>query len=136
MGQGDQDRIQALLGGIQTGETTGTVTGGQFSYAPDEMKQVVKNWIELANSYDQSLRNCDIIVQVLPPAEDFASTAFAKAANSSGRSYMAYLQHNRDYCLEQAQLFQDALDDYLGAEERTIIGLNGAVESDGPQPGL
>ncbi|MFC4854758.1 hypothetical protein [Actinophytocola glycyrrhizae] len=75
------------------------------------------------------------MMQILPPAEDIASEAFISQANESGRSYLTYLGHNRDYCLEQARLCQNALDDYLGIEERTVIAVNDAAEG-GPQPGL
>ncbi|GAB1511868.1 hypothetical protein [Actinophytocola sp. KF-1] len=135
MGQGDQDRIQALLGGIQTGETTGTVTGGQFSYDEATLRQIIKNWRELAQSYNDSLRNARPMALISSPADDFASTTFTGKANESGKAYLSYLQHNRDYCLEQAQLFQDALNDYLGTEEQVVIDLNDAADS-GPQPGL
>jgi hypothetical protein len=130
-----QARIEKQLGGMLTGETTGSVTGGQFSFDEAAMKQIIANWKELANSYNDSIRNARRMVQVTPPAEDFASVGFVNTANESGQSYLSYLEHNRDYCKEQAQLFQHALDDYLGVEERTVIEFNDAAES-GPRPGL
>jgi hypothetical protein len=54
---------------------------------------------------------------IRPPGGDFASEAHAEAANGSGTSYLTYLAHNAQYCSEQAELFQAALNDYLGVED-------------------
>lgn len=135
MSQEYRERIQTQLGGIVGGETHGTVGGGQFSFTEEEMRQIIKNWRDLAYSYNNSIGNARRMVQIRTPAEDVASEAFTGEANGSGRSYLTYLEHNRDYCLEQAQLFQDTLDDYLGVEERAIIALDDAAEGR-PRAGL
>ena len=127
-GQEYQARIEKQLSGMLTGETTGSVTGGQFSFDEAGMKKIISNWKDLADSYNDSIRNAFLMKRVTPPAEDFASVMFTGEANESGQAYLTYLEHNRDYCMEQAQLFQDALDDYLGAEGRTIIALDNAAE--------
>jgi hypothetical protein len=59
----------------------------------------------------------------------------AAAANRSGAAYLAYLQHNFQYCSNQAQLFQNALDDYLGIEHTNVTDIN-KTGPDGPQDGV
>lgn len=131
-----RDRIAGELGSIASGTTEGTIHGGTFTFDPDTIAQVVKNWKDLADSYNDSLRSADPMVRVAPPGDEFVSESFAEKANASGNSYLAYCEHNRDICLREAQRYQDALDTYLGAEERTIIKLNEAAADGGPQPGL
>jgi hypothetical protein len=74
-------------------------------------------------------------VRITPPADDFASKFHAGAANRSGESYQSYVVHNRDYCIQQAQLFQNTLDDYLGVEHTNVTGINKTAPQ-GPQPGV
>ena len=52
-----RDRIAVELGGIVGGTTEGTVHGGRFTVDPDTIRQVINNWIELANSYAQSAQD-------------------------------------------------------------------------------
>jgi hypothetical protein len=89
---------------------------GSFSFDPDELRSLITKWRELADDYADSRRAAEAMMLVTPPAEDFASEAHAKAANRSGASYSAYLLSNWMYCRDQADLFQQALDDYLGVE--------------------
>jgi hypothetical protein len=107
-------------------KTEGAITSGQFAFTPDQLQQIINNWKDLADSYDESLMSSVVIAQVEGPGRDFASQAFAKVANQSGQSYLAYLTHNRDYCLQEAQRCQDVLDTYLGVEDRTTIELDKA----------
>jgi hypothetical protein len=126
----------AKLGGIASGSTTGSITNGTFAYDEPTMRSLVTNWLDLADDYDLSLDESLRIAQVEGPGLDYASKAQADAANASGRAYLAYLEHNRDYCYEQAQLCQNALDDYLGVEHHNVKEINqsGKPLDDGPQP--
>jgi hypothetical protein len=128
-----RDRIAGELGRIAGGTTEGTINGGRFTFDPDTITQVVKNWKDLADSYDQSVRDARSMTQVAPPGDEFVSESFADKANASGKSYIAYCEHNRDMCKREAQRYQDALDTYLGAEERTIIELD-KVDDSGSRP--
>lgn len=123
-GQLHRDGINAQLGMFTTHTTQGEVTGGSFSFTEPDMRTMIKNWLDLARSYDDSLYNAEVMRRIKPPAEDFASKWHADAANRSGESYNRYLEHNRDYCLQQAQLFQDSLDDYLGVEHTNVTEIN------------
>jgi hypothetical protein len=134
--QGHVDRINSQLSGMfGTGTTEGTVTGGSFTFTEADMRTIKDNWDNLANSYDSSLTNADYMTRIDPPAEDMASEFHAAAANRSGESYATYLEHNRDYCRQQAQLFQNALDDYLGVEHTNVADFNKTGQQ-GPQNGV
>jgi hypothetical protein len=135
--QEHHDRIGTQLSSMFTTNTTeGTVGGGSFTYTVSDMRTIKNNWLDLAESYRESLTNADRMTKVEPPAEDMASTFHADAANRSGESYKNYLEHNRDYCLQQAQLFQDATDDYLGVERTNVTEINNSGGRPGPQAGV
>lgn len=97
---------------------------GSFSFDPDELQSLIRKWKDLADSYAASKVQADSMNRIQPPGDDFASEAHAKAANTSGGSYLDYLQHNRDYCEKQARLFQAALNDYLGVEDTNTTDIN------------
>lgn len=133
-GQAYQDRIHSQLSGIlSTGSTEGAVTGGKFTFSEDDLVKIRDNWLDLAESYRTSLSNAKRMSRIEPPAEDMASIFHTGAANNSGNSYRIYLEHNRDYCEQQAQLFHDTLADYRGVEHTNVLEIEGA--SEGPQPG-
>jgi hypothetical protein len=90
---------------------------GSFSFDPDELRALIKKWQDLADSYHDSANSADSMATIQPPGHDFASASHASAANDSGASYIAYLTHNAQYCSQQAELFQAALNDYLEVED-------------------
>ncbi len=114
---------------------SGTAEGGGFAFDEATLRTLVTSWLELADSYQRSTDNAENMVRIDGPGSDYASWSQAEAANASGRSYATYLQHSRDYCLEQAQQFQNALDDYLGVEHTNVTEIN-KTGSDGPQAGV
>ena len=116
------------------GVTEGTITTGGFTYDEATLEGLVREWASLADDYDRSFRDSQRLVAVKGPGLDFASAAVAAAANSYGESYLNYLEQNRDYCADQAQLCQNALDDYLGIERRNVKDMysSGQPEDDNP----
>lgn len=135
-GQAYQDSIRSQLSGIlSTSTTEGTVTGGKFAFSEDDLVRIRDNWQELARSYRKSFDAADTMSRIDPPAEDMASKFHANAANESGKAYRIYLEHNWKYCVDQAQLFHDALADYLGVEHTNVEVLDN-TDQDGPQAGV
>jgi hypothetical protein len=135
-GELHRDAIKAQLGGIfTTNATEGAVTNGTFAFTEPEMRTIIKNWLDLAYSYDASIMGAHTMTTVVGPGRDFASHQFASVANQSGESYVRYLTSNRDYCLQQAQLFQDTLDTYLGVEHTNVTEMN-KPDQQGPHPGV
>jgi hypothetical protein len=106
-----------------------------FAFDEATMRSLIKRWLDLADSYQASRRNARAMAEVVGPGLDFASEQQAVAASKSGAAYLRYVAHNRDYCLNQAQLFQNALDDYLGIEHTNITGI-GQSGSQEPQAGI
>lgn len=135
-GEAQEESIRDLLSMFGTGTTEGAVTGGKFAFSEADMVKIKQNWLDLADSYQASLYNADRMSKIKPPAEDMASTFHVKAANSSGESYQTYLEHNRDYCLRQAQLFEEVLADYQGVEHTNVTDIKRLGRQQGPQPGF
>jgi hypothetical protein len=123
-----RDTINAELSGFFTSDTA-PPTDGSFAFNEADMRTIINNWLDLADSYDKSLAHAVIMTRIDPPAEDFASRFHAGAANRSGESYKSYLEHNRDYCKQQADLFQKTLDGYLGVEQTTVAEMNKTAQA-------
>lgn len=121
--------------GVVSGNAEGTITTGGFAYDEDTLTSLVKEWLDLADDYDRSFRNSQRLIAVKGPGRDFASAAVAAAANSYGTRYLAYLKENEKYCLDQAQAYQNALDDYLGAERRNVEELYKATDPEATASG-
>lgn len=132
----DRSAMTALQN-IAGNSTQGAITTGTFEFDEATMRGLVEEWLALAEDYDTSFRDSDVLTSVEGPGLDFASHSHAEAANASGRAYREYLQRNREYCFEQAQLFQNALHDYLGIEHTNVTQIGDAGRPlDGPQAGI
>lgn len=135
-GELHRDAIKAQLAGMfASGTAEGAFTNGNFAFNESEMKTIINNWLDLADSYDRSIDEVVAMKTVVGPGRDFASNMFAGAANQSGEAYFRYLTNNRDYCRQQAQLFQDTLDTYLGVEHTNVTEINKPGQQ-GPNPGV
>jgi hypothetical protein len=111
------ERVQVITGGVR-----GMSEGGHFVYDEATLLSLIDQWVELANHYRGSLERTGLGA-VDAPGLDFASEGVAKSANNSGTGYLRYLEQNHDYCIEQARLLRNTLDDYLGAEHRSVTDL-------------
>jgi hypothetical protein len=120
-------RIGSALSGITSGGR-----GGSFAYSPDQIRDLVKEWTDLAKDYEGSLANADLMANVEGPGTEFASQSHASVARESGRAYLESLKNRIEYCYGQAQKSQDALDSYLGQEHRSVRDITGS----GPQEGI
>lgn len=136
-GQLDRTAMTALQN-IAGSSTQGAITTGTFEFDEPTMRGLVTEWLALADDYDRSYRESLDLISVKGSGLDFASTSHADAANASGQAYLDYLEHNRRYCINQAQLFQNALHDYLGIEHTNVaeIDSTGQPLDDGPRPGI
>src|SRR2546430_202950 len=109
-------QIGSALGDIASQATTGPITAatGSFSCTPDQLRDLVTEWKDLADNYNQSVADSNALEQVDGPGNEYASKSLASVASSSGGAYVRSLQEKYQYCLDQAQKLQDTLDDYLG----------------------
>lgn len=130
---GSRDQIRSELGGFfSQGHTQGTVISGTFAYDEDELRQLVTRWLDLAESYQTSVSTTAPMTSVSGPGLEFASEGQANAANASGNSYREHLRTSYQYCVDQAQKCQDALDEYLGVEHHNVEKMIDA----GPRAGI
>jgi PE family protein len=131
----ERDRIAVELAGFAGGAARGTSTGGGFTFDPETIREVINNYKDLADSYAQSAKDAWSMTQVGPSADEFVSKSFAEKANRSGGSFVEYCRHYAAFYSREAQKCQDALDTYLGVEDRAVIGLGGAGD-DGSRPAV
>lgn len=106
-------------------------SGGSFAYTPDQLRDLVKEFVDLAEDYRKSLNNAKLMAQVEGPGTEFASQSHASVANESGRAYLDSLENRIEYFYGQAQKFQDALDSYLGQEHRSVKDITGSAPQEG-----
>jgi hypothetical protein len=104
---------------------------GGFAYDEATLTSLVTKWTELADRYLASSRRVSTD-QITPPGLDFASKGQAEASTNATKAYYEYVVRNYWYCIEQAQLMQDTLDDYRGREHHSVIEFTKA----GPQAGI
>jgi hypothetical protein len=111
----------------------GSSQGGSFTYDETTLRGLIKQWLDLAEHYDGSRQRVNLGA-VDGPGLDFASKDLATAANTSGTAYMTYLAQNYEYCVKQAQLLQNTLDDYLGVEHQQVRDFLKTAEETGTEP--
>lgn len=129
-----RDSINAQLSGIVAGNSAhGAFTTGSFAFTEPEIRKLIANWIELARSYNRSTNNAQAATKIDGPGLDYASESFADTANQSNASLVEYLERNYTYCVEQAQLSQNVLDDYLGVEHTNVTEIL-KTDQQGPRP--
>ena len=116
------DDIAANLNGI-TSNTTAQVNG-KFSFDPDELREIVKEWLELAGDYRASMTHASLLSKIEAPGIEFASSGHATIASSAGQVYLRSLKQKIEYCVGQAQRCQDALDTYLHVEHHEVGSIN------------
>jgi hypothetical protein len=120
-----------MLGGIANGSVQGS---GGFAFDEQTMRDLVRDWYALADHYAASRLTSHRMAMVVGPGLDHASASQARATNAHGAAYLSYLRHNEKYCLEQARVFEDALNDYLVAEGRNVVDIRAADRRALPGP--
>jgi hypothetical protein len=96
---------------------------GHFAFDPDGIREIIKGWRELADSYPEAIRDAEVLRRVQPPGNDDPSGFFAAVVQASGEALQQSLTAERTFCLRQLDKFQAALDSYLGVEHKTVDGL-------------
>jgi hypothetical protein len=131
--------VASILVGITAHPATGSFAPGTFSYTPDQMREIIKTFLDLADSYRNSLVNAHAMANVEAPGLEFASAFHAADARAMGEDYLRSIHDSWQYCLTQAQKFQDTLDGYTGLEHHSVAQLNQAGAPDdqsAPQAGV
>ena len=96
---------------------------GTFSFSPDEIEAIAKEWIELAEDYELSIQRAEGLTVVRPSGFEKASELHAQSASFSGNCYVQSLLEKHEYCLEQAVKVTNSLNTYLGNEQITVDDL-------------
>jgi hypothetical protein len=106
------------------GEITdsGPGQGGSFAYDEATLRSLITKWLELAESYRGSAARTDV-EPVAGPGLDVASESQAAAVTRAKREYRVYVGKNYEYCVSQAQLLQNTLNDYLGVERENVTDM-------------
>lgn len=123
---GSLDRASALgssVGSSMRGLPPDPGSGGKFKFAPSEIRAIVKDWLELADGYQESMRRSERTTVVSGPGQEYASERHAMTASASLSSYFDSVKLKYDYCVEQAVKFQQALDGYEKTDEASKIKL-------------
>jgi hypothetical protein len=130
--QGDSaawNKIATNLDAVASGTATGG--SGHFAYDPDEIREIVKEWGELAEDYRKSRRDSAYLVEVRGPGYDFASSGHAVTANGSGQAYLDSLQKSAEYCDSQSGRYKDVLDRMIGIDTDHAAEVNNADQDGG-----
>jgi hypothetical protein len=93
---------------------------GHFAFDPDTLREIVKEWQDLAEDYSADIRDSDELVFIVPPADDGPSNFFTDVVRGSVRALQETLSAESNFCRLQAERFQAALDAYLGTEHATV----------------
>ncbi|MGH3861515.1 hypothetical protein [Actinokineospora sp.] len=90
---GSLDRASALGGSAGGGlrgdmpPPPGPGAGGKFNFAPNEIRAIVKDWLELADGYRDSMRKSTRASAFTGPGDEFASERHATTAHASFNAY-------------------------------------------------
>jgi hypothetical protein len=119
-GSSEYDRAAEAVSDRLSGIASSGFAGpGRFAYSPDQLREIINEWNDIATSYRDDIENADVVRSVQPPGHDAPSGFFATVVQSSGDALQQSLLKERDHCLRQADKFQAALDAYLGVEHTT-----------------
>lgn len=118
-GRSDGNGNVARLGEIANSAPS---QGSGFAYDEATLRTLITKWLELAQSYRTSMNRIGK-TSVAAPGLDLASEAQAAAVTRGLREYGTYAGKNYQYCMSQAQLLQNALNDYLGIERQNVKDL-------------
>ena len=71
-----------MAGDLHKGEGLREIAGaaaarGSFSFDPDELQSLIRKWEELAQSYDDSSVEAELMCRIKAPGDDFASKGHA-----------------------------------------------------------
>lgn len=95
--------------------------GGNYSFSPQELQAVIKQWTDLGHTVDAALNGMayqkpDAAGQIAP-GNEVASDVVANAANQSNYAYQTYLQSMQKYVHSYIDKLNAALNNYLTTEQ-------------------
>ncbi|OLR90969.1 hypothetical protein [Actinokineospora bangkokensis] len=114
--------IGSAAGAVAAAAGAQAAGGGKFSFSPEEIEGIAKDWTDLASQYFASYNDTERVVIVGPGNED-ASDGQAQAAMQSWQLYRESLLQKYEYSAGQAQKFHDSLAAYRGTDSVNVRDL-------------
>ncbi|GAA4539788.1 hypothetical protein [Amycolatopsis samaneae] len=97
-------------------DLTGSAPG--FKYDEATLHSLVKDWTDLANEFQEDVRNLEFqLLKVKGPGNEYASAGHADRVNDSIKALMETHKDREKYCRAMTEKYVTALGKYATAEE-------------------
>jgi hypothetical protein len=90
------------------------VTG--YTYTPEALRDLVKEWADLALDYHEAVAKARPMVEVQEPGKDLPSAGHTSVAVDNGSGYLQSLMEKHRFCASQSDKLRRTLGEYLRAE--------------------
>ncbi|MET8851161.1 hypothetical protein [Amycolatopsis sp. NPDC004625] len=91
--------------------------GGGFEYDEETLRELVREWRDLAAEFRADIAQAEKLGRVQGPGIEYASSGNAELVRASGSALTKTLRQRADYCDAMADRFVTALGKYAEAEE-------------------
>lgn len=112
--------------GVARAGSYGGGAGGGFSYDEETLRELMREWNDLANEFADDMNMARAIATAEGPGLEYASGGNAELIRASGAALISTLQNRETYCRAMAAKFQTALRKYAAAEDAHSIEINQA----------
>lgn len=103
---------------------TPVAQGAGFKYDEATLHELVKEWSDLAQEFQDDIEDARNIAVANPPGLEFASGDNADITRQSGRALLEALDKRVAYCKAMAAKYVAALGKYATADEQAKIAIN------------
>ncbi|MGY6656529.1 hypothetical protein ACXIZN_30615 [Amycolatopsis sp. TRM77291] len=103
---------------------TPVAQGAGFKYDEATLHELVKEWSDLAQEYQDDIEDARNIAVANPPGREFASGDNADITRQSGSALLEALDQRVAYCKNMAAKYVAALGKYATADEQAKIAIN------------
>jgi hypothetical protein len=105
--------------GLRRAGSYGSAGGGGagFAYDVETLRELVREWNDLANEFADDLMTATALQRVEGPGIEYASGGNAEKVNASGNALHETLMAREQYCRSMARKFETALGKYATIEE-------------------
>ncbi|MEV7091865.1 hypothetical protein AB0M80_03405 [Amycolatopsis sp. NPDC051045] len=97
--------------------SSGSSASGGFEYDEGTLHELVREWNDLANEFEDDLQRAALLQRADGPGAEYASGGHAERVRASGDALHETLVARAQYCRSMAQRFGAALGKYATAEE-------------------
>ncbi|MDX3188403.1 hypothetical protein PV458_08350 [Streptomyces sp. MN03-5084-2B] len=104
----------------------GSSGGAGFEYDEETLHELVKEWRDLANEFEDDLSRARLIATAEGPGLEYASGGNAELIRQSGSALTTTLYERASFCRAMAAKFEAALGKYATAEDRHSTEINQA----------